>query len=435
MVLNGSVLISAGTRPELIKLAPIFEQLKERDISFTFVWSGQHYDYELSKIFIKELHIPEPDFDLGVGSGSHATQTAKTIVGIEEATSKNKPLFTLALGDTNGVVATALASTKIGVPFLHIESGLRSWDETMPEEINRVVADHVAQALFTPSALATMNVLNEGLSQTRIFNVGNTVIDVLFKNLKLAEKKANELIRQHDLDVKEYFMVTFHRQENVETPDRLKSIIKALIKLANDTKIIIPFHPRAKNKLVEQSLYEQLRDNKNMVLLEPLGYFDFLGLLKEAKAVLTDSGGVQEEAFTLGIPTVTLRYNTERPETVLLGCNVLAGADESRIVNYAHKMAELRNSIQSRLKDAPNPYGDGHAGERIVDVFEKIFDEGIALRSPDLRAKPLVAYNLKQISELSASDEVLGLFDDKGNATNERSKAKYAIVRSARKSA
>jgi len=432
MTHESDILITAGTRPELIKLAPVFEELKKRGLPFTFVWSGQHYDYELSKIFIKELRIPEPNFDLGVGSGSHATQTAKTMMGIEDAIRKNKPMFSLALGDTNGAIATALASTKLGIPFVHIEAGLRSWDETMPEEINRVVADHVAQVLLTPSAVATMNVLNEGIPEARVFNVGNTVIDVLFKHVKLAEKKAAELFRRLDLNAEKYFMVTFHRQENVENTERLKSIIKALIKLARDTKVVIPFHPRTKNRLIELNLFEQLKDNKNMILLEPLGYFDFLGLLKEADVVLTDSGGVQEETFTLKIPTVTLRYNTERPETVLLGCNILAGTDENKIINYTHKMAEARNNIQSKLKDIPNPYGYGCAGEHMVDVFEKIFDEGITLRSPDLREKPLVAYNLKRITELSISDEVLSLFDSEGKPTYERNKAKHAIVRSAR---
>ena len=434
MALNGSILIVAGTRPELIKLAPVFEQFKTRSVHFTFVWSGQHYDYELSRIFIKELRMPEPDFNLDIGSGSHAAQTSKAMVGLEEIAGKCKPALTLALGDTNSVVATALSSTKIGVPFVHVESGLRSWDETMPEEINRKIADQVAQVLFTPSALATTNVLNEGISQSRIFHVGNTVIDVLFKHLKLAEKQSSKLKEGLNLGANEYFLATFHRQENVDNPERLKSIVKALVRLAKRIKIVIPSHPRTKKQLIELNLHKPLLDNKNIVFLEPLGYLEFLGLLKEAKTVLTDSGGVQEEAFTLKIPTITLRYNTERPETILLGCNVLAGADEDRIVDCAHKMAALKENIYSKLRSKPNPYGDGHAGERIANVLEKALKKGVALRSLDLRNKPLMTYNLKSVEEIGASDEVLSLFDKKGRTVSEKRNAEKVIVRNAKES-
>lgn len=431
MALDGGILIVAGTRPELIKLAPVFEQLKGRNMPFTFIWSGQHYDYELSRIFIKELQMPEPDFNLDVGSGSHATQTAKAMVGVEEAVRKFKPALALALGDTNTVAATALSSVKIGIPFVHVESGLRSWDETMPEEINRKIADHVAQLLFTPSALATTNVLNEGVSKSRIFHVGNTVIDVLFKHLKLAEKQSSGLKERLNLDADEYFLATFHRQENVDNPERLRGIIKALIKLSKHMKIVIPSHPRTKKQLIELNLHKPLLENKNIVFLDPLGYFEFLGLLNGAKVVLTDSGGVQEEAFTLKVPTITLRYNTERPETILLGCNVLAGADEDRIVDCTHKMVELRENICSKLRDKPNPYGDGHAGEHIANVLEKAIKNGIALQSPDLRDKPLITYNLKSVKKVIASDEVLSLFDKKGKAVSEKRSAEKVVVRNA----
>jgi UDP-N-acetylglucosamine 2-epimerase (non-hydrolysing) len=427
-------MIVAGTRPELIKLAPVFWELKRRDVEYVFVWSGQHYDYEMSRVFIEELELPEPDFDLGVSSGSHAIQTAKAMIGVEEAIQRYKPSLTVALGDTNTVVATALASVKSLVPFAHIEAGLRSWNMSMPEEINRKVADHVAQLLFTPSTIATINVLAEGIESRRVFQTGNTIIDVLNKAMEIADKHESTIAEQVRNFIDEPFLlVTVHRQENTDNPQRLTAIVRALVRLSSRYRIVIPLHPRTRRKIIEYGLMNELANNRSIRLLKPLGYLEFLYVLKHAYVVLTDSGGVQEEAFTLRIPTVTLRYNTERPETILLGCNVLAGAATNRIVEYTLRMAEIREAIRSRLGNVPNPYGDGRASERIVDAIAEHLEEpqSLVIHEPDLRDTPLITYMVKELSNLDPRlDEVLCYIDRESRLTPEVAKAIAAYIRS-----
>ncbi len=430
--MSNKVMVVAGTRPELIKLAPVFRELDRRNIEYVFVWSGQHYDYEMSKVFIEQLGLPEPDFDLGVGSGSHAVQTAKAMIGVEEAIQYYRPSIVLALGDTNTVVATALASTKSSIPFAHIEAGLRSWNETMPEEINRKVADHTAQLLFTPSTIASINVLAEGIPMSRIFLVGNTIIDILSQVIHLAESHGSRIAEKIGIK-NSYVLATIHRQENVDNIERLYSIVKAFNRIAAELEynIIIPLHPRTRRKLHEYSLLRILESNPNIRLIKSLGYFEFIYLLKNAQVVLTDSGGVQEEAFALRIPTVTLRYNTERPETVLLGCNVLAGADTATIVDYTKRMIESRNLIRSKLESSANPYGDGKAAQKIVYVVSNHMRNTVNFREPDLRETPHIMYMIKEISKIVPHlDDIVCYIADDGSLTIERVKAVAAYVRS-----
>jgi len=427
-------MVVAGTRPELIKLAPVFWGLERRGIDYVFVWSGQHYDYEMSRVFIEELRLPEPDFDLGVGSRSHAIQTAKAMIGVEEAIQRYSPSLTMALGDTNTVIAAALASVKSSVPFAHIEAGLRSWNMAMPEEVNRRVTDHVAQLLFTPSTIATINVLAEGIESRRVFQTGNTIIDTLSRVMEVVDKHGSKVIEHvSDFIDEPFLLITVHRQENTDNPQRLAAIVEALVRLSSTFRIIIPLHPRTRRRLVEYGLMDELRECRGIKLVKPLGYFEFLYLLKRSHVVLTDSGGVQEEAFTLKIPTVTLRYNTERPETILLGCNVLAGADTDRIIEYTLRMSEIREAIRSKLSNVPNPYGDGRAGERIVDITARRLESSrdSMIHEPDFRDTPLITYMVKELSKLDPGfDEVLCYIDRGGKLALEATKAIAAYIRS-----
>ena len=387
------VVVVAGTRPELIKLAPVFKWLEVRGVDYVFVWSGQHYDYELSRVFIEELNIPEPQYDLGVGSGSHSVQTAKAMMGLEKVLDERKPRAVVAVGDTNTVVASALASSKKNIPFLHIESGLRSWDKTMPEELNRIVADHLGFTLFAPSKLAYINLLAEGIPSNRIVLSGNTVVDVLLENVGLAREISDRVLSSIGVEEREYILVTVHRQENTDNPRRLIGIFNALNRLVEDYgyKVVVPLHPRTRNRLIEYGLMDTIKEK--LTITRPLGYLEFIALMEKCLVVLTDSGGVQEEAYTLRVPIVTLRYNTERIETVLYGLNVLAGADTNRIVEYTIKMIEYRDKIVGNVKGKPNPYGDGRAGERIASWIKDNLDE-LTISDVDLTDEPIVSYKL-----------------------------------------
>lgn len=426
---TNSIMIVAGTRPELIKLAPVISEFNDRNLPSVFIWSGQHFDYEMSKIFFSELEISKPDLDLGIKGETHATQTARIMMAIEGAIKKYSPTLVIALGDTNTVVAVALASVKMNIPFVHIEAGLRSWDENMPEEINRRITDHIAQLLFAPSKLALLNLLNEGIPQYRAYLTGNTIVDTIRIYFNKVEENVEKILERLSLEPNNYILATFHRQENVDNPERLQNIVKAIVRIAENFKVVIPLHPRTRKRLHAIGLLSKIISVKNIIVIPPLGYINFLALLSRAAIVLTDSGGVQEEAFTLKIPTITLRYNTERPETVILGCNMLVGTDEECIVNTTIKIYEHKEEIKNRLINIPNPYGNGYAAKKIGDIIEEKLLEGISLHSPDLRAQPFVTYAIRKNTELKTEDEILSFFDDHGLAVADKSKAKYIIVR------
>ncbi len=367
--------VVAGTRPELTKLAPVFWELERRGLEYVFIWSGQHYDYMLSGVFMEELRLPEPDASLGVGSGSHAAQTARLLVALEDVIDRMGPGAVAALGDTN----TVLAAVKKGVPFIHIEAGLRSWNMTMPEEVNRIAADHVAQLLLAPTRLAALNLAGEGIPADMVRVTGNTVVDAL-ASLSVGPSSDGG-----------YVLATIHRQENTDNPSRLASIVRALGRIAAETRVVMPLHPRTRKRLGQAGLLEHLASS-GVELLGPLSYHDFVKLLASATVVVTDSGGVQEEALTLHVPTVTVRYNTEQPETVMLGCNVLAGADEEEIVRLTRVMAEKSEEIRRALSRIPNPYGEGDAAAKIVDAVE---GADISIREPDMRGTPMLTYALE----------------------------------------
>jgi len=430
------IMLVAGTRPEAIKFAPVLWSLDKLGVGYVFVWSGQHYDYELSRVFFEQLGLPEPGMNLDVRSGSHAEQTAKVMVGVERAVEKFGPSVVVAQGDTNTTLATALASVKRLISFAHVEAGLRSWDRTMPEEINRIVADAVAELHFAPTELAAVNLMHEGVPLRKIHITGNTIVDVVYRYREYAAKESDELLNELGPEPQSYILVTVHRQENTDDPRRLGNIVKALIELSNYHTIVFPIHPRTMNKLQVHGLWDRLALQKNIRLLKPLGYFQFLGLLMRSLIVLTDSGGVQEEACTLKIPTLTLRYNTERPETVLVGINRVIGVEAQKVVDEALKTINLRNDIIRNVEGMQNPLGDGRAGERIAKILSEAADRGLHMESIDSCEDPYITYAMLGVSDYSINSgkplhvgDIVAVYDDVGVAVADLSKARRIVVR------
>ncbi|MEM1797533.1 MAG: UDP-N-acetylglucosamine 2-epimerase (non-hydrolyzing) [Zestosphaera sp.] len=406
------MMIVAGTRPEVIKLAPVVKRLQQLGIDYIFVWSGQHYDYQLSLVFFREFELAEPTIDLMVGSGSHAEQTAKLMLGLERVIKDYTPSVVVAEGDTNTVLACALVAAKLLTPFAHVEAGLRSWNMLMPEEVNRRLADAIARLHFAPTKLAALNLLFEGISSQTVYVTGNTIVDSLQEFMSKVVSLSDSVLSRYGLERYDYVLVTLHRAENTDNPERLESILKALNELSRYYPVVFPVHPRTKSAVSRFGLSEQLSRVK---LMEPLGYFEFLSLLSNCRVVLTDSGGVQEEAFTLKIPTVTLRYNTERPETTLYGINVLAGADEDSIVKLALMQAERAEEV--RRLSFENPLGDGQAGRRIAQILKEAVEAGLTIDEPDLRDTPVVKYRLIDGTgnfETSSLFDLLAAFDKDG---------------------
>ena len=351
-----------GARPNFMKVAPIVEEMKRREQEFAplVVHTGQHYDADMSDAFFRDLELPEPDVYLGVGSGSHAAQTAAVMERFEPVVLNERPDWVLVVGDVNSTIACALVCAKLGVKVGHVEAGLRSRDRTMPEEINRLLTDQIADLLFTPSADADQNLLNEGIPRERIRLVGNIMIDSLHRRLDHAKQSTiREKLGVGDSD---YAVLTLHRPSNVDEHDNLAGIVNALEEVARQIPVIFPVHPRTRKKLNEFELTERVGSIANLQLLDPLGYVDFLQLYSGARIVLTDSGGIQEETTALGIPCLTLRENTERPITIEMGTNQLVGHDPERILTAFHAALDKPQSNSRRIP----PLWDGHTAERIV---------------------------------------------------------------------
>lgn len=415
-----SVMVIAGTRPEAIKLSTVIEWLQRFGVDRIFAWSGQHYDYELSKIFFEQLDLPEPDINVDVRSGSHSRQTAKAMIRMEETITKQKPSLVVAEGDTNTVAAAALTASKSCVPFAHVEAGLRSYDRRMPEETNRIVADSLSELLFAPTELAVLNLTHEGIPLRKIHLTGNTVVDVVLKHKDTAGRTGKELLNELKIGSGEYLLLTLHRQENTNSLSRLSNIIEALSRLSGRYKVVFPMHPRTKNKLRSTGMYGALKRKHNLILTPPVGYFEFLGLLMHSLVVLTDSGGVQEEALTLGVPTVTLRYNTERPETVLYGLNVVAGTEPESVCELTEGQIQKSEELRSAVKTKPNPLGDGKAGRRIATAIKNAVEEGIEVETSDTRHDPYIVctlINSDQLNQLRNIDdtfEILAIYNRAG---------------------
>jgi len=362
--LDNIIAVLVGTRPGIIKMSPIIRELKERKSKFVVIHAGQHYSHNMDKLFFEELKLPEPDFLLSTVKNYrfHGEQTAEMLKGIEKILLKVKPKILLVCGDANFNLAGALAARKLGIKVGHVESGLRSNDWRMPEEHNRVMIDHISDYLFAPTEQAKKNLIADNV-KGKIFVFGNTIVDAVYQNIKLARSKSN-IIRRLNLKPKKYFLLTLHREENVDNKKILKEIIngiKKISKVFSDYDIIFPIHPRTKNRLEMFNLKDDLNLN-NLIIIEPIGYFDFLILLYNAKLVLTDSGGVQEEACILKTSCLTLRENTERPETVRVGANIIVGSDCNKILKDAKKMLKCEPNWK-------NPFGKGDTSKKIVDLI------------------------------------------------------------------
>ncbi|MGB8508274.1 MAG: UDP-N-acetylglucosamine 2-epimerase (non-hydrolyzing) [Pyrinomonadaceae bacterium] len=358
-----------GARPNFMKVAPIVEAMRGRADEFAplVVHTGQHYDERMSDAFFRDLGLPEPDVYLGVGSGSHAQQTAAVMQLFEPIVLRERPDWVLVVGDVNSTLACALVCSKLLVPVAHVEAGLRSRDRAMPEEINRLVTDQLSDLLLTPSADADANLRAEGIPEARIRLVGNVMIDSLFQQL---ERAAQSKVRE-ELGVagEPYAVVTLHRPSNVDDAGVLRGILSALAEIGERLPVIFPVHPRTRKNISEFGLAESIeRGGGRVRLVEPLGYLDFLRLYSGARLVLTDSGGIQEETTALGIPCLTLRENTERPVTVELGTNRIVGTDPARIVRAAVESLE-----RAETNEPPRvpPLWDGHTAGRILDAIKE----------------------------------------------------------------
>lgn len=350
--------IILGTRPEIIKMAPIIRECQRRSFDFFVLHTGQHYSYQMDRIFFEELELSPPEHNLDVGSGSHGEQTGRILAGTEKVLEKERPDVVLVQGDTNTVMAGALAAAKLHIKVGHVEAGLRSYDRSMPEEINRVVADHVSDYCFAPTEVSKANLLKEGIGEEKIHVTGNTIVDSVYQNLEISRRKVN-VLSDLGLKPKEYFLVTAHRQENVDSRERLGEIIRGLEMVEKEfgLPVIFPVHPRTR-KMVESFGFKF----DGIRAIEPLGFLEFLQLEGNARLALTDSGGVQEEACILGVPCVTLRENTERPETVEVGGNVLVGARSEGIQKGVFIMLNKDNGWK-------NPFGNGTSGKAIINII------------------------------------------------------------------
>jgi UDP-GlcNAc3NAcA epimerase len=347
-----------GARPQFIKCSSLSQELRAEHVE-VIVHTGQHYDLELSGIFFGELEIPKPDYDLGVGSGTHGYQTSQMLIKIEEVLLKEKPELVLVYGDTNTTLAGALATSKLHIPLGHIEAGLRSKDRNMPEEINRILVDHCSDLLFCPNKTSVNNLIKENIS-TGVHRTGDVMVDLLLRQKEVAEK--SNVLQDLSLRDKQYFVVTVHRAGNTDDPQNLKNIVDALCRI--DKKIVFPIHPRTEKALKEYSLYARLSEHKTVKIVKPLGYHDMVKIMNHAQKIITDSGGMEKEAYVLKVPCITLLDVTPWEVTVEDGWNVLVGANTEKIVNMARDFEPSGEQTED--------FGKGQACKNIKHVIDSM---------------------------------------------------------------
>jgi len=364
------IAVVTGTRPELIKLSVLIKLIKKTpEFKLIFIHSGQHYNNNLLSIFLQELELPNPDYDIQVGSHPDSVQTGNILIKLYDIIKKEKPHLIISEGDTNTVFAAALTAFKNFIPFGHVEAGIRSFDEKMPEEINRKLAGVFALFNFAPTNISVKNLINEGIKKERIYKVGNTIVDAVIENLKLANKKSTIL---KDLNIEKnekYIVLTAHRPSNVDHKKNLENIFITLKEL-QDIKIVFPIHPRTKKNMIKFNLWKDLKRSENFKIIDPLGYLDMLYLMDNAYFILTDSGGLQEESVILKKPCLTLRYNTERPESVEIGANILVGNDPKKIKYFVKKLWYEQDFYESMIPKS-NPFGDGNSSNKIINILKQ----------------------------------------------------------------
>ena len=349
--------IVLGTRPEIIKMMPLVKECQRRGLDFELLHSGQHYSFEMDRVFFSQLELPEPDHALEVGSGDHGEQSAKILSGCERVFKSSKPSVVLVQGDTNTVMAASLAAVKLGIPVGHVEAGLRSYDRTMPEEINRVISDHISSYLFAPTEQSRANLAKEGIV-SGVHVTGNTIVDSILRIQSIANKDAGAM-DELGLETDNFILATSHRAENVDSKERLHRIVSGINAVSEQLQMpaVFPVHPRTRKMIEMHSI-----DTGSIRIIEPIGVIEFVSLEDKAALCMTDSGGVQEEACILGTPCLTMRENTERPETIGVGANVLVGTNVEMMVRKAKEMVLSKRRWQ-------NPFGDGRASERILDII------------------------------------------------------------------
>ncbi len=359
------IVLVVGARPNFMKSAPLMRELAKHPDHFEtiLIHTGQHYDHKLSQLFFDELKMPKPNIYLGVGSGSHAEQTARIMTSLESELMEMKPELVIVFGDINSTLATSVVTSKLWIKLAHVEAGLRSFDNTMPEEINRIVTDRLSNYLFVSEQSGLDNLKSEGVPDEKVFFTGNIMIDSLVSNLEVASK--SDILERLNLTRGEYIAMTMHRPANVDNPEIFKSMLNAIRQISKRIPIVFPCHPRTQKRIEEFGLVQD-SDDANLRIIEPLGYLDFLKLQTEAKLLLTDSGGIQEETTYLQIPCITMRENTERPSTVDIGTNIIVGTDPEKIIDAAMKAIDGKGK-----KGAIPELWDGNTAGRIVDILMK----------------------------------------------------------------
>ncbi len=359
------VISVVGARPNFMKVAPVHSAFLEAGFDALLVHTGQHYDEKMSQVFFDQLGMPRPDVNLHVGSGSHAVQTARVMEAFEKVVQAEQPDVVLVAGDVNSTIACALVSTKLGVKVAHLEAGLRSYDRAMPEEINRVLTDQISDVLLTPSADGDENLAKEGIESSRVVRVGNAMIDSLLTHLEHA--RSLNFLESHALESRGYGLLTLHRPSNVDVKEVLEPLLEALCECAKRLPIVFPAHPRTRKQLTAFGLWEKVENTQQLKVVEPLGYLEFLALQSDAKVVMTDSGGIQEETTALGVPCLTIRENTERPITITEGTNTLVG------VNPENLLKAFDDIMENGGKTGQVPeFWDGKTAQRVVKAIREL---------------------------------------------------------------
>jgi UDP-N-acetylglucosamine 2-epimerase (non-hydrolysing) len=361
------IICVCGARPNFMKIAPLMKAFKKSGTFQTLlIHTGQHYDAKMSHLFFEELNIPKPDINLEVGSGSHAVQTAEIMKRFEPVVQNFKPDYVLVVGDVNSTIACGLVAVKLGAKLIHVEAGLRSFDRSMPEEINRVLTDAISDLLFVTEQSGVDNLKNEGINSDKVYFVGNVMIDTLLASRQKSEK--SKILEELNLRKRGYVVITLHRPSNVDNLENLSKIISAFEVIEKDFKLVFPIHPRTRKNIEGTELERRMKAMTNLILLEPVGYLDFLRLTANAALVMTDSGGIQEETTILQIPCMTLRESTERPVTITQGTNRLVHIDTQDILRYYTQLKACGFRTEGKVPR----FWDGKAAQRIVSIIESL---------------------------------------------------------------